>query len=965
MERASRRRSFISLLVVTLAMGLLVLPGGGSAWAAGDSPTAEGAAFEVWRDEEVAIALTASDPEDDALAYAVGSPAHGVLTGAAPDLVYTPEPGFTGSDAFTFTVDDGTSVSSPAIVTISVMAPATLPCQDATRTIDAGTSLSVSTWLAAVPALCSAPGGAVVTVDGTPTAGSGSIDGAGAYTPPSGFLGTDLVTVGVVAGGGAARGTATLAVSVVDPDAPTGAGIGIGDVSVREGDARTRSMAFPVTLATASATPVTVRYLITGIEAIGGNLRTPEVDFASKGSIARTLTFRAGQTVRYITVSVYGDTRPENDERLSVVLSNPTGGPTISDAVGNGIIRDDDSVAGVQLALGDASIVEGDVGPRTVAVPLTLSEPVAGPVTVEYRIEPIDATGNYTSGPVPPGTDVRDLRGSTVSVTFPASPVTGLSTTQRTIAIRVFGDTATEPAERVGIHLLSVTAGADIVDADGLVTILDDDLPLGTIALRGTVTDTAGRRVAGALVGACVGYNCASTYSDADGEYSFADVRAQFAGMPGWNVGAVVVVPPNDGSFRLSGYTVFDRTAGLQVRDLALEIGGRFEPSLLTPAGDPAPAECAGGHVVIAAQSGTDDPRLSLFGHDFDGDRHHVGDYTVRVSPPAACPFQRSLATGTITAGAIGTVVVTLTEPSTVSGIVRDPNGDPRADAEVRVVEDPASREPWAGTGTPYGIGTFDPVTTGSDGRYTTTGLPVGTFTLQVRRPAANEVAFTVSTPGSTVTADVDLTAAATVSGTLLGTDGLPLSGVSLVVFCPSPPATSAALGCAGGVTAYAIDGVYSASLNPGTYRLVGGSSYSVTSPQALLTVVAAEVVPCDIVAGSPGSVSCDESPPPAPKGRLQGTVLAQDLSLIGGLVGVIACPAATYAVPSFGCAGGATVLASGSDGSFGVDLDVGSYNVIGGTTSILSSVAGVSITEGGTVQCAIRVGSTATISCT
>ena len=101
---------------------------------------------------------------------------------------------------------------------------------------------AVAAWLAAVPVLCTAPGGAVVTVDGTPTAGSGSIDGAGAYTPPSGFLGTDLVTVGVVAGGGAARGTATLAVSVVDPDAPTGAGIGIGDVSVWEGDARTRSM---------------------------------------------------------------------------------------------------------------------------------------------------------------------------------------------------------------------------------------------------------------------------------------------------------------------------------------------------------------------------------------------------------------------------------------------------------------------------------------------------------------------------------------------------------------------------------------------------------------------------------------------------------------------------------------------------------------------------------------------------
>ena len=924
---------------------------------------ADDATFQVWQDEEVAIALTASDPEDDPLAFVVGSPAHGVLTGEAPDLVYTPDPGFTGSDAFTFTVDDGTSVSSTAVVTISVMVPAALPCQDATRTIDAGTSLSVSTWLAAVPALCTAPGGAVVTVDGTPTAGSGSIDGAGVYTPPSGFLGTDLVTVGVVAGGGAARGTATLAVSVIDPDAPTGVGIGIGDATVYEGDTRTRTLIFPVSLPVPSAATVTVRYLISGVDAVGGTLRTPDVDFGSKGSIERTLTFRPGQVFRTISVTVYGDTRLETDESLTVTLSSPTGGVAISDAIGVGTIRDDDGVAGVQLAVGDAAIIEGDVGFRTATVPLTLSEPVVGPVTVEYRIELIDATGNYSSGPVPPGTDVRDLRGSTVSVTFPASPVTGLSTTQHNVALRVFGDTDTEPAERVEIHLLSVTAGADIVDADGLVTILDDDLPLGTIAVRGTVTDTAGRRVAGALVGACVGFTCASTYTGADGEYSFADVQAQFAAMPGWTIGAVVVVPPNDGTFRLSGYTVLARTPGLQVRDLALEIGGRFEPSLLTPAGDPAPAECAGGHVVIAAQSGTDDPRLSLFGNDFDGDRHHVGDYTVRVSPPAACPFQRSLATGTITAGATSVVAVTLAEPSTVGGIVRDPNGDPRVDAEVQVVEDPASLAPWAGSGTPAGFGAFDRVTTGPDGRYTTTGLPVGTFTLQVHRPAANGVPFVASTPGSTVTVDVDLTAAATVSGTLLGTDGLPLAGVSLVVFCPSPPATSAALGCAGGATAYATDGAYSTSLNPGTYRLVGGTM-SQTSPQALLTVVAAEVVPCDIVAGSPGSVSCDESPPPAPKGHLQGTVLSVDGSVLSGLVGIVACPAATYAVPSVGCTGGALTIASGVDGAFGMDLDVGEYRVFGGTMALPSPYTTVTISEGGTVACEIRTGTPGSISC-
>lgn len=958
-----------ALIVATTAL-LVGLPAWVPAGATGAGPVADDAAFQVWQDEEVVIALTANDPEGDALSYAVGAPSHGLLTGDAPDLVYTPSPGYTGPDAFTFTVDDGTSVSAAATVTIDVMVPAAITCRDATRTIDGGTTLAVGPWLTAVAALCSAPGGAAVTVDGAPSAASGAIDASGWYTPAAGVFGTDLLTVPVVAGGGAARGTATLAVSVVDPAASSGAGIGIGDVAVWEGDARTRSMSFPVTLAAASSTPVTVRYLITGVDAIGGTLKTPDVDFASKGSIERTLTFNAGQTVRNITVSVYGDTRLEDDETLTVVLSNPSGGPSISDAIGVGTIRDDDAIAGAQLSVGDASIVEGDLGARSVSVPLTLSEPVSGPVTVEYRIETVEATGNYTSGPVAPGTDVRDLKGATVSVTFPASSTTGLSSTQRTVALRVFGDTATEPAETAVVHLLSVTAGADIVDASGVVTILDDDLPLNSAAVRGTVTDTAGTRVSGALVGACVGFTCSSTFTDAAGEYAFADVSPQFAAMPGWTSGAIVVVPPDDGSFRMAGFTTLTRTAGLQVRDLALEIGGVFAVTMLTPTGDPAPAECAGGHVVVNPLTGTEDPRISLFGRDFDGDRHHVGGYTLRVSPPAACPFQRALATGTIAAGATSAVEVTLTEASTVVGVVRDPNGDPIADAEVQVVEDAASLAPWAGSSYPGGFGDLLPVTTGSDGSYSLGGLPVGSFALTVHPPTATgfadaDAAFSVTADGSSVTVDVSFAVPATVSGPLLG-GGEPMND-AFVIFCPSPPATIATVGCAGGVTVSGYGGWYSATLIPGAYRLIGGNTSEYT-PQAFITVEAGEALTCALYAGpygASGSVSCDESPPPAPKGQLHGTVLADDLSVIGGLVGVIACPAAGYPTPSMGCTGGATVLASGVDGSYSVTLDVGSYTVIGGTLAKLSPVVTVSITDGGTVTCDVRVGAASTISCT
>jgi len=61
--------------------------------------------------------------EVDALTFEiVAGPAHGVLSGTMPILTYLPEAGYTGADAFTFTVTDGVTVSEPGTVTIDVAA---------------------------------------------------------------------------------------------------------------------------------------------------------------------------------------------------------------------------------------------------------------------------------------------------------------------------------------------------------------------------------------------------------------------------------------------------------------------------------------------------------------------------------------------------------------------------------------------------------------------------------------------------------------------------------------------------------------------------------------------------------------------------------------------------------------------------------------------------------------------------
>ncbi|MHC4568481.1 MAG: ParA family protein, partial [Planctomycetota bacterium] len=88
---------------------------------ADDAPVATDDSVTGKEDSELAITLTGSDPDGDALSYAVlRNPAHGTLSGTAPNLIYTPNPNFSWLDSFTFRANDGTADSAPATIRISV-----------------------------------------------------------------------------------------------------------------------------------------------------------------------------------------------------------------------------------------------------------------------------------------------------------------------------------------------------------------------------------------------------------------------------------------------------------------------------------------------------------------------------------------------------------------------------------------------------------------------------------------------------------------------------------------------------------------------------------------------------------------------------------------------------------------------------------------------------------------------------
>jgi hypothetical protein len=89
-------------------------------------PTANPRSLSVNLNTAAAVTLTGSAPNGDAYTFAIGTgPAHGTLSGTAPNLTYTPNTGYAGPDSFTFTVTDTVStLTNTATVSLAVAAPA-------------------------------------------------------------------------------------------------------------------------------------------------------------------------------------------------------------------------------------------------------------------------------------------------------------------------------------------------------------------------------------------------------------------------------------------------------------------------------------------------------------------------------------------------------------------------------------------------------------------------------------------------------------------------------------------------------------------------------------------------------------------------------------------------------------------------------------------------------------------------
>jgi chitinase len=131
------------------------------------------------------------------------------------------------------------------------------------------------------------------------------------------------------------------------------------------------------------------------------------------------------------------------------------------------------------ISVGDASIVEGDSGARSLRFPVTLSAPSNATMTVKYKLQGVSATGGSQAS----GVDFDSAGGTLHTLTFAKNSSTGITPVRQDVVVPIYGDNTDEPDETFTVTLSSASAGYGIADAEGGGKVLDDDPKIATTTI--------------------------------------------------------------------------------------------------------------------------------------------------------------------------------------------------------------------------------------------------------------------------------------------------------------------------------------------------------------------------------------------------------------------------------------------------------------------------------------------------
>lgn len=305
------------------------------------------------------------------------------------------------------------------------------------------------------------------------------------YVLESGFLpsGLSLSNVGVISGTTtAAVGNYALTLRVTDGSTGLGSyyevkpftltvspapsvSIAVSPAKVYEDGAT--NLVYTVTRSVNLPSPTVVN-LTTGGTATSGTDYTGAVT---------SLTIPANATTATLVIDPVADTNVEPDETVIITVAAGSGYTVGTPASATGTIENDDDPT---LSINDVTVTEGNAGTTNATLTVSLSAASAKVVTVNY------ATADGTA--LAPA----DYISGTGTLVF--SP----GTTTRTFIVQVNGDTTPEADETFVVNL-GGPVNATLADAQGVVTILNDDQPV-TLAPTTLPNPAAGQAYSQTLV---------------------------------------------------------------------------------------------------------------------------------------------------------------------------------------------------------------------------------------------------------------------------------------------------------------------------------------------------------------------------------------------------------------------------------------------------------------------------------
>ena len=213
-----------------------------------------------------------------------------------------------------------------------------------------------------------------------------------------------------------------------------------------------------------NAGPAVVRVTRTGSNLGGGvtvQLTTSHgsARAADYASASQMLTFAARETFKDVPVTIVDDRLLEDDETVTLTLSNPTAGATLG-AIQTAVLTIHDDEQALEFSAPGYTVHEAS---RTVSITVRRIGPPVGTVTVDYASVAASAT---------PAADYTHVAGT---LTF------GPGVTSRSFTVPILANTQFESAEAIGLRLANPTGGALLgLLRAAAITVVDDDPP-GTI----------------------------------------------------------------------------------------------------------------------------------------------------------------------------------------------------------------------------------------------------------------------------------------------------------------------------------------------------------------------------------------------------------------------------------------------------------------------------------------------------